>query len=179
MCKLFLYRYIYTVYMSYTTCEIYLSISYYMYIYTYLCMYICLFMYIYIYMNPIKAMPPDWVIPLRIFGDGAESYSTLSLFCSPSCPSCSCTIVMVGDEFIDIRKTQIRDPHVDPASMQKCKHHGQQDLAPWLQRPKSLDVKCVKMVGRNITPAFNWVIKGFNHPRWCVRFLPSIIDAWC
>ena len=142
-------------------------------------MYICLFMYIYIYMNPIKAMPPDWVIPLRIFGDGAESYSTLSLFCSPSCPSCSCTIVMVGDEFIDIRKTQIRDPHVDPASMQKCKHHGQQDLAPWLQPPKSLDVKCVKMVGRNITPAFNWVIQGFNHPRWCVRFLPSIIDAWC
>ena len=51
MCKLFLYRYIYTVYMSYTTCEIYLSISYYMYIYTYLCMYICLFMYIYIYIH--------------------------------------------------------------------------------------------------------------------------------
>lgn len=51
-------------------------------------------------MNPIKEMSSDWVIPLRIFGDGAESYSTLSLFYSPSCPSGSCTILMVGEDIL-------------------------------------------------------------------------------
>ena len=53
-----------------------------------------------ILMNPIKEMSSDWVIPLRIFGDGAESYSTLSLFYSPSCPSGSCTILMVGEDIL-------------------------------------------------------------------------------
>ena len=109
----------------------------------------------------MKVMDPEWVIPLRLFGDGAESYripdcvicllmghetkNSNSMF-APCSPQTFASWVNVDSEWFMyrifskkknfgseiLRTTQVRNPHSRTASGSQLCHHGQQDIAPWL-----------------------------------------------
>ena len=77
---------------------------------------------------------PEWVIPLRLFGDGAESYSDLDHIPELTLVSTGILVARWVQKPIDPRKAKIWDfiPGLASGDWRCELHHGHMNLAAWL-----------------------------------------------